>query len=153
MTGFEHVEILLVEDNPTDAELTMRALKKRNLANNLVWVKDGEEALDFIFCRGTHQGRSNGTPKLVLLDIKLPKVDGIEVLRAVKSDPNTKPIPVVMLTSSQEEHDIVESYKLGVNAYVVKPVDFHQFVDAIKQIGAFWAVVNQPAPVSLSGEN
>lgn len=99
MAGFENVEILLVEDNPTDAELTMRALRKRNLANNLVWAKDGEEALDFIFCRGTHRGRTNGVPKLVLLDLKLPKLDGIEVLRAVKSDSNTKAIPIVMLTS------------------------------------------------------
>ena len=143
MTGFENVEILLVEDNPTDAELTMRALKKRNLANNLVWVKDGEEALDFIFCRGTHQGRTNRAPKLVLLDIKLPKVDGIEVLRTLKSDPNTKPIPIVMLTSSQEERDMIESYKLGVNSYIVKPVDFDKFLEMVAQVGLYWALVNK----------
>ena len=143
MKAFEHVDILLVEDNPTDAELTIRALKRRNLANNLVWVKDGEEALNFIFSRGTHHGRANGTPKLVLLDIKLPKVDGIEVLRAVKSDPHTKTIPIAMLTSSQEERDMVESYQLGVNSYIVKPVDFEKFLEMVAQVGLYWALVNK----------
>ncbi len=143
MAEYENVEILMVEDNPTDAELTMRALRKRNLTNNLVWVKDGEEALDFIFCRGRYLGRSNVAPRLVLLDIKLPKVDGIEVLRAVKSDPNTKPIPIVMLTSSQEERDIVDSYKLGVNSFIVKPVEFDKFLDMVAQVGLYWTVVNK----------
>jgi len=143
MTGFEHVEILLVEDNPTDAELTMRALKKKNLANNLVWVKDGVEALDFIFCRGQYQGRVNTTPKLIMLDLKLPKIDGIEVLRVLKSDAKTKTVPVVMLTSSNEERDIVESYKLGVNSYIVKPVDFDKFLEMVSQVGLYWSLVNK----------
>jgi two-component system response regulator len=146
MTAFEHVDILLVEDNPTDAELTIRALRKRNLANNLVWVKDGEDALDFIFCRRKHVDRANGTPKLVLLDIKLPKVDGIEVLRAVKADPHTKPIPIAILTSSQEERDMVESYQLGVNSYIVKPVDFEKFLEMVAQVGLYWALVNKVPP-------
>ncbi len=143
MTGFENVEILLVEDNPTDAELTMRALRKKNLANNLVWVKDGAEALDFLYCSGAYKERLNGTPKLVLLDLKLPRVDGIEVLRKMKSDPATRSVPVVMLTSSQEERDIVESYKLGVNSYIVKPVDFDKFLDMVSQVGLYWSLVNK----------
>jgi two-component system, response regulator len=143
MTGFEHVEILLVEDNPADAELAMRALRKRNLANNLVWVRDGAEALDFVFRKGQYQARVNGAPKLILLDLKLPKVDGIEVLRKLKVDAEAKSIPVVMLTSSHEERDIVESYELGVNSYIVKPVDFEQFVDVVSQVGLYWSVVNK----------
>ncbi len=143
MTGFEHVEILLVEDNPADAELTMRALKKRKLANNLVWVQDGEEALDFIYCRGRYTGRTNGTPKLILLDLKLPKVDGIEVLRTLKADARTRTVPVVMLTSSQEERDIVESYQLGVNSYIVKPVDFDKFLEMVSQVGLYWSLMNK----------
>jgi len=143
MTAFEHVEILLVEDNPTDAELTMRALRKKNLANNLFWVKDGVEALDFIFCRGQYEGRANLTPKLILLDLKLPKIDGIEVLRTIKADARTRTIPVVMLTSSYEERDIVESYQLGVNSYIVKPVDFDKFLDMVSQVGLYWALVNK----------
>lgn len=143
MTGFEYVEILLVEDNPTDAELAMRALRKKNLANNLVWVRDGAEALDFVYCRGEYEGRSNGTPKLILLDLKLPKVDGIEVLRILKSDPDAKTVPVVMLTSSHEEKDIVESYQLGVNSYIVKPVDFEKFVEMVAQVGLYWSLVNK----------
>jgi two-component system response regulator len=143
MTGFENVEILLVEDNPTDAELTMRALKKKNLANNLVWVKDGVEALDFIFSRGQYQSRGNLAPKLILLDLKLPKVDGIEVLRTLKADAKTRTVPVVMLTSSHEERDIVESYKLGVNSYIVKPVDFDKFVEMVSQVGLYWSLVNK----------
>lgn len=143
MDNFKTVEILLAEDNPTDAELTMRALRKNNLANNLVWVKDGEQALDFIFCTGTYANRVNGHPRLILLDLKMPKVSGIEVLQRIKSDEVTKIIPVVMLTSSAEERDIVESYKLGVNSYLVKPVDFTQFVDVVSNAGLYWAVMNK----------
>jgi CheY-like chemotaxis protein len=143
MTGYEYVEILLVEDNPTDAELAIRALRKKNLANNLVWVRDGAEALDFIFCKGQYQGRTNGSPKLILLDLKLPKVDGIEVLRNLKADESTRSVPVVMLTSSQEERDIVESYALGVNSYIVKPVDFSKFLDMVSQVGLYWSLVNK----------
>ena len=143
MSRFEHVEILLVEDNPTDAELTMRALRKKNLANNLVWVKDGAEALEFIFCNGRYEASNNATPKLILLDLKLPKLDGIEVLRQLKANPRTATVPVVMLTSSQEERDIVESYKLGVNSYIVKPVDFDKFVEMVSQVGMYWSLVNK----------
>jgi DNA-binding response OmpR family regulator len=143
MTGFEYVEILLVEDNPTDAELAIRALRKKNLANNLVWVRDGEEALDFVFCRGQYQGRNNGTPKLILLDLKLPKVDGIDVLREIKAHAEVRSIPIVMLTSSQEERDMVESYQLGVNSYVVKPVDFEKFLEMVAQVGLYWSLVNK----------
>ncbi len=131
------VEILLVEDNPDDAELAIRALKKNNLANHLLHLQDGEEALEFLF------NEKNGKPKLVLLDLKMPKVDGIEVLRQLKSNEKTKSIPVVMLTSSKEDRDIIESYQLGVNAYIVKPLDFEQFGNAIKQLGLFWLVLNQ----------
>jgi CheY-like chemotaxis protein len=143
MTGFEYVEILLVEDNPTDAELAIRALRKKNLANNLVWVRDGAEAIEFIFCRGQYEGRVNGTPKLILLDLKLPKVDGIEVLRTLKADADTKSVPVVMLTSSHEERDIVESYQLGVNSYIVKPVDFAAVADIVRQAGFYWLAINR----------
>jgi len=143
MTGFELVEILLVEDNPTDAELTIRALRKKHLANNLVWVKDGEEALDFIHCRGRYKDRINGTPKLILLDLKLPKIDGIEVLRNLKANMETRTVPVVMLTSSQEERDIVESYQLGVNSYIVKPVDFDKFLEMVSQVGMYWSLMNK----------
>jgi two-component system, response regulator len=143
VSGFEQVEILLVEDNPTDAELTMRALRKKNLANNLVWVKDGEEALDFIHCKGKYKDRVNGTPKLILLDLKLPKIDGIEVLRDLKADIKTRTVPVVMLTSSQEERDIVESYQLGVNSYIVKPVDFDKFLEMVSQVGLYWSLMNK----------
>jgi two-component system response regulator len=133
------VEILLVEDNPDDAGLTIRALKKHNLANHLLHLQDGEEALNFLF-----SGEINQLPKLILLDLKMPKVDGIEVLRKIKSDPNKKVIPVVLLTSSKEEKDIIESYKLGVNAYIVKPVDFDKFVQAISELGFFWLLLNEP---------
>lgn len=147
MTGFEQVEILMVEDNPTDAGLTIRALRKKNLANNLVWVKDGVEALDFVFCRGLFANRINGTPKLILLDLKLPRVDGIEVLRTLKADTRTRAVPVVMLTSSHEERDIVESYQLGVNSYIVKPVDFDKFLEMVSQVGLYWSLVNKvPLP-------
>ncbi len=144
MTGFENVEILLVEDNPTDAELAMRALNKKNLSNNLVWLKDGVEALDFMFCRGQYEKRAvSSAPKLILLDLKLPKIDGIGVLRALKADAKTRTVPVVMLTSSSEERDIVESYQLGVNSYIVKPVDFDKFVEMVSQVGLYWALVNK----------
>jgi two-component system, response regulator len=132
------VEILLVEDNPDDAGLTIRALKKHNLANNLLHLHDGEEALSFLFSE-----KMNAIPKVILLDLKMPKVDGIEVLRRIKSDERKKIIPVVVLTSSKEERDIVESYKLGVNAYIVKPVDFDKFVKAISEIGFFWLLLNE----------
>ena len=143
MSKFDAVEILLVEDSPTDAELVMRALRKRNLVNQLVWLKDGAEALDFIFRSGAYAGRSNGNPRLILLDLKLPKVDGMEVLGRIKADERTKTIPVVMVTSSAEERDIVESYQLGVNSYLVKPVDFGQFIDVISQTGLYWVVINK----------
>jgi CheY-like chemotaxis protein len=143
MDDFKTVEILLAEDNPNDAELTMRALRKNNLANNLVWVKDGEQALDFIFCTGTYSNRIKGHPRLIMLDLKMPKVNGIEVLQRIKSNEVTKIIPVVMLTSSAEERDIVESYKLGVNSYLVKPVDFTKFVDVVANAGLYWAVMNK----------
>lgn len=146
MTGLELVEILLVEDNPTDAELTLRALRRHNLANNVVWVKDGAEALDFLHSRGNYANRKNGTPKLILLDLKLPKIDGIEVLRELKTDSKTKIIPVVMLTSSQEERDLVESYRLGVNSYIVKPVDFEKFLETVSQVGFYWSLMNKIPP-------
>jgi two-component system, response regulator len=148
MTHQSEVEILLVEDNPNDAEMALRALKKNNIANNVAHVSDGEEALDFIFARGAYSGRKieNG-PKVILLDLKLPKVDGLEVLKIVKSDPRTKIIPVIVLTSSNEEKDIIESYQLGVNSYIVKPVDFDKFVEAIKNLGFYWLLLNK-SPVN-----
>ncbi len=133
------VEVLLIEDNPDDAELTIRVLKKHNLANNLVHLHDGEEALNFLLAEG-----NNNVPKLILLDLKMPKVDGIEVLRKIKNHDQKKVIPVVVLTSSKEERDIVESYNLGVNAYVVKPVEFEKFVEAVAKLGLFWLLLNQP---------
>lgn len=133
------VEVLLIEDNPEDAELTIRVLKKNNLANNLVHLHDGEEALEFLFAKG-----NNNIPKLILLDLKMPKVDGIEVLKKIKADDQRKIIPVVILTSSKEERDIIESYNLGVNAYVVKPVEFEKFVNAVANLGLFWLILNQP---------
>jgi CheY-like chemotaxis protein len=138
------VEILLVEDNPSDAELALRALKKNNLANNVIRVCDGEEALDFIFARGPFKGRKKlNIPRLILLDLKLPKVDGIEVLKIIKADPVTKIIPVVVLTSSNEESDMIESYRLGVNSYIVKPVDFDKFIESVRNIGFYWLLLNQ----------
>jgi two-component system response regulator len=143
MTGLEQVEILLVEDNAEDAEMTMRALRQRNLANQLHWVKDGEEALDYLFCSGKYAGRNPGhAPKLVLLDIKMPKVDGIEVLRRIKAS-ELKLIPVVVMTSSNEERDVVESYRLGVNSYIVKPVQFDAFLDTVAKIGLYWVLTNR----------
>src|SRR5215470_11541117 len=141
--------ILLVEDDPRDVELTMTALEEYNLSNEVVVVSDGEEALDYLYYRGKFQRRAGENPAVMLLDLKLPKVNGLEVLEKVKSDDALKMIPVVVLTSSREERDMVESYKLGVNAYVVKPVDFHEFVNAIKELGMFWAIINEPPPGSL----
>ena len=141
--------ILLVEDSEADIELTLSALAGHRLANEVVVARDGAEALDYLQRRGAHAGRPGGNPAVVLLDLKMPKVDGLEVLARVKSDPALRSVPVVMLTSSREEKDLVESYRLGVNAYVVKPVDFTQFVSAIERVGMFWAVINQPPPGSV----
>ena len=141
--------ILIVEDDPNDVELTLTALSEYNLANEVVVTRDGQQALDYLYCRGEFAGRPDDHPAVMLLDLKLPKVDGLEVLQRVKSDARLKLIPVVVLTSSHEEKDMMRSYSLGVNAYVVKPVDFHQFVNAVKELGAFWAIVNQPPPGSV----
>lgn len=139
------VEILLVEDNPNDLELALHALKRNKLANRIHVVRDGAEALEFLFRTGAYedQGEHNGHPRLILLDLKLPKVDGLEVLRRIKSEESTQSIPVVMMTSSREERDIVESYRLGVNSYIVKPVNFDQFTEAVRQLGLYWMVLNQ----------
>ncbi len=145
----KEVEILLVEDNPTDAELAMRALRKNNLANKLVWTKDGAEALDFIFCTGAYRGRDIANPpKVILLDLQLPKVNGIEVLRRIKADERTKTIPVVVLTSSKEERDIAESYRYGVNSYISKPVEFDAFHKIISELALYWLLVNH-SPIAL----
>ena len=145
MEDFNAVEILIVEDNPRDAELTLRALKKNNLANNVLIAEDGAEALDFFFCRGKYAKRSiSNPPKVVLLDLKLPKVSGLEVLKAVKSDKRTSHIPIVIVTSSRQEPDIATAYDLGANSYVVKPVDFEQFVNAMSSLGLYWLLVNEP---------
>ena len=141
--------ILMVEDDPNDVELTMTALEEYHLANEVVVARDGQQALDYLYCRGEFSNRSKENPAVMLLDLKLPKVDGLEVLQQVKSDDNLKMIPVVVLTSSQEEKDMMRSYRLGVNAYVVKPVDFHEFVNAVRELGVFWAVINQPPPGSM----
>jgi CheY-like chemotaxis protein len=138
--------ILLVEDNPKDLELTLAALAKCQLANEIVIARDGVEALDYVYGRGLHALREAGDPAVILLDLKLPKVDGLEVLAKVKSDPRRRQIPIVMLTSSREERDLVTSYELGVNAFVVKPVDFSAFFDAIQDLGMFWAILNEPPP-------
>ena len=144
MIAENELEILLVEDNAHDAELTIRALRRRNLANKLIHIKDGAEALDFLFCSGPYADRDcRQRPKVMLLDLKLPKVDGLEVLRAIKADPRTRTIPVVVMTSSQEQRDVVESYQLGVNSYVVKPVDFDGFSRAVSDLGCYWVVLNQ----------
>jgi CheY-like chemotaxis protein len=140
--------ILLAEDNPNDIELTLAAFHECRLANQVEVVRDGAEALDYIYQRGHFAERASGLPGVILLDLKMPRVDGLEVLRQIKSDPNLKQIPVVMLTSSREEKDLVFSYNLGVNAFVVKPVDFTQFVEAIRTLGVFWAIVNEPPPVT-----
>jgi two-component system response regulator len=144
MKNFSEVGILLVEDNPNDVELTLRALRKHNLTNKVHVAKDGAEALEYIFATGAYAGRDiNNKPRVVLLDLKLPKVDGLEVLRSIKSDEQTKMIPVVILTSSTEERDIVESYQLGVNSYIIKPVDFDKFIEAISELGLYWLSLNR----------
>ncbi len=144
--------ILMVEDDPNDVELTLTALEEYNLANEVVVTRDGQEALDYLYCRGQFSARASDNPAVLLLDLKLPKVDGLEVLRQIKSDDRLKMIPVVVLTSSREERDMMRSYQLGVNAYVVKPVDFHEFVNAVRELGVFWAVINQPPPGSARRE-
>jgi two-component system, response regulator len=145
MEDLNAVEILIVEDNPHDAELTMRALRRNNLANNVIIAEDGAEALDFFFCRGKFKKRSiTNPPKVVLLDLKLPKVSGLEVLKIVKKDERTSHIPIVIVTSSRQEPDIKEAYALGVNSYVVKPVDFDQFINAMSSLGLYWLLVNEP---------
>ena len=140
--------ILLVEDNPKDLELTLVALERGRLANEVVIARDGAEALDYLYCRGPHEGRPSGHPAFILLDLKLPKVDGLQVLETIKSDATLRQIPVVMLTSSREEQDLLRSYRMGVNAYVVKPVGFQEFIEAVQEVGGFWAVLNEPPPGS-----
>ncbi len=145
----DEIEILLVEDSPADVELTLHALRHNNLANRIHVARDGEEALDFLFCRGPHEGRSfQSPPKVVLLDLKLPKVDGLEVLGEIKGDSRTKAIPVVILTASRDEKDMVNGYHLGVNGYIQKPVDFEKFRQTVKQLGLYWLVVNEPPPAA-----
>jgi len=141
--------ILLVEDDPKDVELTLTGLAEYNLANEVVVARDGEEALEYLYRRGKYQDRPNGNPAVTLLDLKLPKLNGFEVLENIRSNENLRMIPVVVLTSSNEERDLARSYKLGVNAYVTKPVDFHEFVNAVKELGVFWAVINEPPPGSV----
>jgi len=141
--------ILLVEDNDRDVELTLAALEEYNLANEVVVARDGAEALDYLYHRGKFAAHANGLPVVVMLDLKMPKVDGLEVLRTMRADESLKFIPVVMITSSREEQDLVQSYKLGVNAYVVKPVDFQKFIESVRQLGFFWAVINEPPPGTL----
>jgi two-component system response regulator len=143
MEQFEQIEILLVEDNERDAELTIRALKKGGIANKLLWVKDGEQALDYLFRRGAYAGRDEVVPRLVLLDLKMPRVNGIEVLKEVKANEQTKRIPIVMMTSSQEERGVAQTYDLGVNSYVVKPVDFSAVADIVRQAGYYWLAINR----------
>ncbi|HEX9761433.1 MAG TPA: response regulator [Candidatus Acidoferrales bacterium] len=143
----EEVEILLVEDNPSDMELTLHALRRNNIANQIHVARDGEEALDYMFCRGRYAGRNaNRPPKLILLDLKLPKVDGLEVLRQIKGDARTRAVPVVILTSSKEENDLTNGYRLGVNSYIQKPVDFDQFSETVRQLGLYWVIVNETPP-------
>ena len=138
--------ILLAEDNPRDAELALAAMEEYHLADKVILCHDGAEVLDYLYCRGQFKTRLHGNPAVVFLDLKMPKIDGLEVLRTIKSDETLKPIPVVMLTSSREERDLAESYALGANAYVVKPVEFHQFLKAVKELGIFWGVINEPPP-------
>jgi CheY-like chemotaxis protein len=148
MNDSQAIELLLVEDNPQDLELALRALRKSHLANRIQVARDGAEALDFIFGEGAHAGRNIAEgPKVVLLDLKLPKVDGLEVLRRIKTDARTKVIPVVVLTSSKEQRDVVESYQLGVNSYIVKPVNFERFASAVHELGLYWVLLNQPPKV------
>jgi two-component system response regulator len=144
--NYQQVEILLVEDSSADAEMTLRTLKRRGIANNVEWVKDGVEAIDFLFCEGAYASRANGVPKLVLLDLKMPRMDGLQVLERMKANARTRTIPVVMMTSSREEGDLIASYELGVNSYVVKPVDFDAFAETVAQVGMYWLIANE-APV------
>jgi two-component system, response regulator len=146
MEEFEQIEILLVEDNPLDAELTITALKGGKVANSITWVKDGEEALDYLFRSGAYATRADILPRLVLLDLKMPKVNGIEVLRSIKANERTRRIPVVVMTSSQEESDLAETYDLGVNSYVVKPVDFNALADVTRKAGYYWLAINRTVP-------
>jgi len=141
--SYQQVEILLVEDSSADAEMTLRTLKKRGIANTVEWVRNGVEALDFLFCENAYAGRPSGHPRMVLLDLKMPLMDGLQVLERMKSDPRTRTIPVVMMTSSREEGDLLTSYRLGVNSYVVKPVDFGDFADMVSQVGMYWMISNQ----------
>ncbi|MEO5959898.1 MAG: response regulator, partial [Opitutaceae bacterium] len=142
-------ELLLVEDNLQDLEMTLRALKKANFANHIHVARDGVEALDFVFCEGAHAGRSIAVaPKVILLDLKLPKIDGLEVLKRLKGDPRTRAIPVVVLTSSKEQSDVIESYHLGVNSYIVKPVNFESFAEAVRNLGLYWLLLNQPPRIA-----
>jgi DNA-binding response OmpR family regulator len=141
--------IMIVEDDPNDVELTLTALADYNLANEVEVTRDGQQALDYLYCRGQYSARPGGNPAVMLLDLKLPKISGLEVLQQIRSDARLKMIPVVVLTSSNEEKDVIRSYSLGVNAYVVKPVDFHEFVNAVKELGVFWAVINEPPPGSV----
>jgi len=147
----EPCRILLAEDSPLDIEMTLAALSEHHLVNEIVTVNDGEQALDYLFRRGKYAQRAPGNPVLVLLDLKMPKVDGLEVLRTIRQDEQLRMTPVVMLTSSREEQDVVRSYRLGINAYVVKPVDFHAFVEAVKQLSTFWTIHNEPPPPSAAG--
>lgn len=142
--------ILLAEDNPRDAELALAAMEEYHLADKVILCHDGAEVLDYLYCRGQFKTRLHGNPAVVFLDLKMPKIDGLEVLRTIKNDQTLRPIPVVMLTSSREERDLVESYALGANAYVVKPVEFHQFLKAVKELGIFWGVINEPPPEGSS---
>ncbi|MFC4158799.1 response regulator [Chitinimonas lacunae] len=146
MSNMQAVDILLVEDNPTDAELTLTALAEQRVANRVIWVTDGESALDYLFCRGAYRERDPTPPRLVLLDLKLPKIDGIEVLQALRADPMLSRLPVTMLTSSAEESDLARSYDLGVNSYVVKPVDFDQFSTEVSRLGFYWLLINHSPP-------
>ena len=149
MNETKAVEILLVEDNPQDLELALRAFEKAKISNPVEIARDGAEALDYIFCTGAHAGRKiTDAPKVILLDLKLPKIDGLEVLRRIKGDPRTRIIPVVMLTSSQEQSDVIESYHLGVNSYIVKPVNFEQFTEAVRHLGLYWLLLNQPPKIA-----
>jgi two-component system response regulator len=141
--NYQQVEILLVEDSSADAEMTLRTLKKRGIANNVEWVRDGVDAVDYLYCAGPFAGCGNGLPKLVLLDLKMPRMDGLQVLRRMKSDPRTKNVPVVMMTSSREEGDLLASYELGVNSYIVKPVDFDAFAETVAQVGMYWLIANE----------
>ncbi len=140
---YQNVEILLVEDSAADAELTLRTLKKASIANSVEWVRDGVEALEYLFCEGQYEGRSNGRPRMVLLDLKMPRMDGMQVLERMKADARTSSIPVVMMTSSREEGDLLRSYELGVNSYIVKPVDFGEFAETVSQVGMYWLIANQ----------